>query len=53
MQIFPIILFLIACKLRMSRAFPVGIYLLRRRSGVFITNFEHVSHFFLVFLLLT
>ena len=25
----------------------------RRRSGVFIVNFEHVSHLFLVFLLLT
>ena len=24
-----------------------------RRSGVFIVNFEHISHFFLVFLLLT
>ena len=24
-----------------------------RRSGVFIVNFEHVSHIFLVFLLLT
>ena len=42
MQIFPIILFLIACKLCMSRVFPVGIYLLRRRSGVFIAHLEHV-----------
>ena len=25
----------------------------RRRSGIFIVNFEHISHFFLVFLLLT
>ena len=25
----------------------------RRRSGVFIVNFEHISHIFLVFLLLT
>ena len=25
----------------------------RRRSGVFTVNFEHISHFFLVFLLLT
>ena len=25
----------------------------RRRSGVFIVNFEHISHLFLVFLLLT
>ena len=25
----------------------------RRRSGVFIVNFEHISHFVLVFLLLT
>ena len=24
-----------------------------RRSGGFIVNFEHISHFFLVFLLLT
>ena len=24
-----------------------------RRSGVFIVNFEHISHFFLLFLLLT
>ena len=24
-----------------------------RRSGVFIVNFEHISHFVLVFLLLT
>ena len=24
-----------------------------RRSGVFIVNFEHISHLFLVFLLLT
>ena len=26
---------------------------IRRRSDVFIVNFEHISHFFLVFLLLT
>ena len=25
----------------------------RRRSGVFIVSFEHISHHFLVFLLLT
>ena len=25
----------------------------RRRSGVFIVNFEHISHLFLVYLLLT
>ena len=25
----------------------------RRRSGVFIVNFEHISHLFLVFLLFT
>ena len=25
----------------------------RRRSGAFIINFEHISHLFLVFLLLT
>ena len=25
----------------------------RRRSGVFIVNFEHISHLFLAFLLLT
>ena len=25
----------------------------KRRSGVFIVNFEHISHLFLVFLLLT
>ena len=25
----------------------------RRRSGVFIVNFEHISHLILVFLLLT
>ena len=25
----------------------------KRRSGVFIVNFEHISYFFLVFLLLT
>ena len=24
-----------------------------RRSGIFIVNFEHISHIFLVFLLLT
>ena len=32
-----------------------GIYLLKvkRRSGVFIVNFEHISHLALVFLLLT
>ena len=33
-----------------------GIYLLkvnRRRTGVFIVNFEHISHLVLVFLLLT
>ena len=24
-----------------------------RRSGIFIVNFEHISHLFLVFLLLT
>ena len=28
-------------------------YVQRRRSGVFIINFEHISHFCLVFLLLT
>ena len=36
---------------------PAGIYLLqvnnRCRSGVFIVNFEHISHFAQVFLLLT
>ena len=39
---------------------PAGIYLLkvnnrnaRKDSGVFNGNFEHISHFFLVFLLLT
>ena len=40
--------------------YPVGIYLLKvyllasqRRSGVFIVNFEHISHLVLVFLFLT
>ena len=28
-------------------------YVLRRRSGLFVVNFEHISHLFLVFLLLT
>ena len=28
-------------------------YVHSRRSGVFIVNFEHISHLFLVFLLLT
>ena len=36
---------------------PAGIYLLqvnsRCRSGVFIVNFEHISHIAQVFLLLT
>ena len=37
---------------------PANIYLFRvqshrRRSGVFIVNIEHISHLFLVFLLLT
>ena len=39
---------------------PVGIYLLKvnnrntwRRSGVFIVNFEHISHLVLVFIVLT
>ena len=39
---------------------PAGIYIFkvnnwntRRRSGVFIVKFEHISHLFLVFLLLT
>ena len=27
-------------------------YVLRRRSGLFIVNFQHISHLFLVFLLL-
>ena len=27
--------------------------LLRRRSGVFIVNFEHILHLFIVFLFLT
>ena len=26
---------------------------LRRRSGVFVVNFEHISYFFLVFIMLT
>ena len=31
-----------------------GFYMVaRRRSGVFIVSFEHISHLFLVFLLLT
>ena len=37
-------------------SYPVGIYLLtvnRRCSGVFMVNFEHISHLALVFLLLT
>ena len=33
--------------------FPVGIYLLKVNNGVFIANFEHISHFVLLFLLLT
>ena len=33
-------------------SYPAGIYL-SRRSGIFIVNFEHISHFVLVFLLLT
>ena len=36
---------------------PAGIYLLKvnnsRRSGIFIVDFEHISHLVLVFLLLT
>ena len=48
-----------------SKYFPAGIYLLKVnnrntrtrceicRSGVFIVNFEHISHHVLVFLLLT
>ena len=45
-----------------GKIYPVGIYLLkvnnrntrtRCRSGVFIVNFEHISHLVLVFLLLT
>ena len=35
----------------MKNSFPVNIYW--RRSGVFIVNFEHISHLFLVFLLFT
>ena len=43
-----------------AKHYPVGIYLLkvnnrntRRRFGVFIVNFEHMSHLVLVFVLLT
>ena len=48
-----------------EKAFPAGIYLLKvnnrntrtlhhwRRSGIFIVNFEHISHLVLVFLLST
>ena len=38
---------------------PAGIYLLKvnnrntRRSGIFVVNFEHISHIVLVFQLLT
>ena len=35
----------------MRRAYPAGIS--SGRSGVFIVNFDHISHFVLVFLLLT
>ena len=31
----------------------IYLFKVRRRSGVFIVNFEHTSHLFLVFLLLT
>ena len=31
--------------------YPANIY--SRHSGIFIVNFEHISHLFLVFLLLT
>ena len=34
-------------------AIPNSSLHLRRRSGVFIVNFEHISHLTLVFLLLT
>ena len=45
--------------IRQQEDYPANIYLLKvnvrntiKRTGVFI-NFEHMSHFFLVFLLLT
>ena len=37
--------------LRVNNKIPEQRHL--RRSGVFIVNFQHISHFFLVFLLLT
>ena len=40
-----------------KRLSPAGIYLLKvnskRRSGVFVVNFGHISHLVLLFLLLT
>ena len=30
-----------------------GIYMLKVNSGIFVVNFEHISHLVLVFLLLT
>ena len=48
--------------LELSYHYPADIYLLKvnnrnsrtwRRSGIFIVNFEHISHLVLVFLLLT
>ena len=38
---------------RWSSIFPSASIFHRRRSRVFIVNFEHISHFVLVFLLLT
>ena len=41
-------------RINIKKILPTGLELyLRRRSGVFIIKFEHISHLVLVFLLLT
>ena len=37
----------------LPRKSPYSVRIQERRSGVFIVNFEHISHLVLVFLLLT
>ena len=47
------------CRQIFKSAFPAGNYMFKvnsrnkSRSGIFIVNFEHISHLVLVFLLLT
>ena len=41
------------CSKLIIKTLEQGVKYVRRRSGVFIVNFKHISHLVLVFLLLT